>query len=738
MEKVGVFICTSCNIGDRLEIGDLEAAANEQGCAYCASMPFLCGKEGVEAIKKAIQENELDSVVICACSSRVNYDVFDFGKKLPVVRVSLREEVVWSRWPKLEEGQEMPEDESQIEFAEGVSFKDELMALAKDYVRMGVVKAQKIAPPEPYKLEGEICKKILVMGGGVAGLTAALEVAKAGYEALLVEKENELGGFVAKMKKQLEPGHPYKNLVDPVVKKLIEDVQANDKIQVVTGATVEKIAGAPGAFKVTYNAGGNEETVDIGAIVVATGWKPYDATKLEEPYGYGKYPDVVTNIQFEEMLAKGELKRPSDGSPVKSVAFIQCAGQRDENHLPYCSGVCCLASLKQAKLLREMDSEAKAYIFYKDMRTMGIYENFYLALQDDPGVFLTKAEFKGLAQADDGRLVVEVGETLLGDDMAVPVDLVVLATGMVPTTADDPIIPLEYRQGPGFPELELFSGYADSNYICFPYETRRTGIYAAGCVHQPMATAQAMEDAAGAALKAIQCLKAVEMGHAVHPRTWDFAYPEFNFKRCTQCKRCTEECPFGALDDDPEGTPMPNPTRCRRCGTCFGACPERVINFKDYNIDMGSSMLKACEMPEPEYGQYRVVAFICENDALPALDMAAYHRKNVPLSIRFIPVRCLGAVNVAWIRDAMSGGWDGVLMLGCKYGENYQCHFIKGSELANRRMENVAETLQQLALEPERVVIKTVSIDEYEELPKLLQEFQEALEAVGESPFKGW
>ena len=183
---------------------------------------------------------------------------------------------------------------------------------------------------------------------------------------------------------------------------------------------------------------------------------------------------------------------------------------------------------------------------------------------------------------------------------------------------------------------------------------------------------------------------------------------------------------------------MPNPTRCRRCGTCFGACPERVINFKDYNIDMVSSMLKACEMPEPDYGLYRIVAFVCENDALPALDMAAYHRANFPLSIRFIPVRCLGAVNVAWVRDAMSGGWDGVLMLGCKYGENYQCHFVKGSELANRRMENVAETLQQLALESERVVLHVVAIDEYDKVPQLLKEFQETMEGIGESPFKGW
>jgi quinone-modifying oxidoreductase subunit QmoB len=444
----------------------------------------------------------------------------------------------------------------------------------------------------------------------------------------------------------------------------------------------------------------------FGAVILAAGWRPYRPKEGEFAHlGFGEIADVVTNHQFEEIAAKGKITRPSDGREAKSVVFIQSPGQGDDKDFAYAGAVTSLVALKQAKYVREDFSDGKAYVFYQHMRTLGLTESFYKNIQQDTGIFLTKGEVVGVSQNGDG-LIVEADNTLLGEKIQVKADMVVLATGMVPVTKDDPVVNLAYRQGPGFRDNALFDDYADSNFICFPYETQRTGIYAAGGIRRSMTMEESIEDASGAALKAIQCLESVNRGTSVHPRSGDMTFPDFFFQRCTQCKRCTEECPFGAIDDDAKGTPKPNPARCRRCGTCMGCCPERIINFVDYSIDSIGSMVKAVGVPsEDDFDEppLRILGLVCENDAYPALDIVGLNRMTYSADVRFIPVRCLGSVNVIWIKDALAQGMDGVFLLGCKHGDDYQCHFVKGSELAEIRMKKIGEALSSLALEEERV-----------------------------------
>ena len=789
-KKLGVYICKGCGLGEALDIEKLEKKVPPK-VKIRKVHPILCSPEGVDLIKNDIESEGVNRVIIAACSRRVLWDVFDFRPAI-TERVNLREGVVWSHKPREEA---MPEEGPQVD--------EWIQEMAQDYLRMGIAEAEKIEPAEPYKPEEEINKRIMVMGGGVTGLSAAIDVAKAGYEATVIEKEPQVGGFATKMRKQTPWSTPYESLQTPIIQDLIQEAEAHPKISIRTETEVARIFGAPGLFDVSFKPPGTKSKWDIpapvaaaegaeappqppgadkatpenpanilakdpdaerfGAIILATGWKPYElkkeaeepaeaegeapkeaegeAPKEEEPtyehLGFGAIPDVVTNVAFEEMAGQGKILRPSDGKPAGSVAFIQCPGQGSDADFPYASSITSMVALKQAKYVREDNPDAKAYIFYQHMRTLGQNEYFYKSIQQDEGIFLTKGDVVSVSQNGDG-LVLEANDTLLGENIKVAVDMVVLGTGMVPVTKDDPILNLAYRQGPGFRDLDLFEGYADSNFICFPYETRRTGIYVAGCVRRALGIQECREDATGAALKAIQCIESSNRGVSVHPRSWDMTFPDFFFQRCTQCKRCTEECPFGALDDDEKGTPLTNPTRCRRCGTCMGACPERIINFSDYSIDSIGSMVKAVDVPEDDEEKPRVLILACENDAYPALDICGLNRLSYNAHVRIIPVRCLGSVNVVWIKDALSKGMDGILMIGCKYGDDYQCHFIKGSELANIRMDKIGEALVSLALEKERVRQIEIAIDEYDKLPGMIGEFMEVIEGVGPNPFKGF
>ncbi len=777
-KKYGVYICEGCGIGESLDIKGLCEVPEEEGLPV-KTHPFLCSKDGVDFLKKEIEDG-INTLVLAACSRRVNFDVFRFDGCI-VDRVSLREGVVWSHprseFPALTEAEK--EDEENF---------DRVQMMAEDYIKMGMARVEKVDLPEPHVVEN-LSRKILVIGGGITGMTAAVDAAKTGYDVTIVEKEDTLGGYAAKVRKQIPVSEPYDGLIPPVVDEKLKEVESYSNIEVKTKTVVARIAGQPGEFTVTFKKPGDKTPFDVpyplpdemkvdekgkeldvdalakkyaaynegkedilqldpegelyGAVILAAGWRP-DTLEGDDyaHLGFGELPDVVTNVQFEEIAKRGKIIRPSDGKEAKSVVFVQSPGKGEsDSDFAYAGAVTSMVSLKQAKYVREdYEEDGKAFIFYQHMRTPGLSELFYKGLQQDPGIFMTKGAVVGVSKNGDG-MIVDAENTLLGEKLQVKADLVVLATGMVPVTHDDPVVNMAYRQGPAFRDIGLFNGYVDSNFICFPYETQRTGIYASGAIRRSMTMAEAIEDASGAALKAIQCIESVNRGVSVHPRSGDMTFPDFFFQRCTQCKRCTEECPFGALDDDEKGTPKPNPTRCRRCGTCMGACPERIIGFADYNIDSIGSMVKAVGVPsEDDYDEppFRILGLVCENDALPALDMVALNRGSYSADVRLIPVRCLGSVNVIWIKDALAQGMDGVFLLGCKHGDDYQCHFVKGSELADIRMKKIGDALSSLALEEERVAQFEVAIDDYDKLPKMINDFVEMVEDLGPNPFKGF
>ena len=751
-DKLAVYICSGYGIGEALDLEALKKVAEEEMKADLVKIIPSCEADDLAAVKREVADQGITRLVIAGPSMR-HYRNDEFSGADTLVRNSIlvdyaniREQVVWC----MESGHE-----------------DTQMA-AEDYLRIAVTRVRKMTPIEPFPDHDKINKDLLVVGGGMAGLTAALEAANTGYKVHLAEKETELGGYAKKLLKTTPHHPPYEKLEDTGIDELIEKVKAHELITVHLGTVIKKISGAPGLFDVELD---GAEPFRVGAIIQATGFRPAEPDHLAH-LGYKQLPDVITSVELEAMAKAGKIVRPSNNQPPRAALFVQDEGSPEPDQFSYSSSINSLTALKQAKYLRERNPGAKAFVVYDHFKAPGHNELFYKAAQQDPGIFLTKGKVSAV-EKKNGALRALVDDTLLGDDLELEVDLVVLGVGMIPNAADGEkirllmdaksvlnkgeeggqledakkkieeykqyegteILNLVYRQGPDLPGLVY--GYPDSHFICFPYESRRTGIYACGCLRSPMDLQGAQEDGVGAALKAIQCVEMTLRGEAVHPRAGDQSYPEFFLQRCTQCKRCTEECPFGVLNEDVKGTPLPNPTRCRRCGVCLGACPERIVSFKDYNVDMVANMIKAINVPDEFDEKPRVLILACENDAYPALDMIGKRGGKINPFVRVIPVRCLGSVNIVWINEALSKGYDGIMLMGCKYGDDYQCHYTKGSEMMVARSENVREKLKQMALEDERVELYQVEIHDYDKLPGIIDRFMEGIDEVGLNPFKG-
>jgi quinone-modifying oxidoreductase subunit QmoA len=413
-----------------------------------------------------------------------------------------------------------------------------------------------------------VYRTILVIGGGIAGITAAVEAAEAGYDVVIVEKAASLGGRVMQLYKY------FPKLCPPYcgMEINLRRIKNNPHIRFHTLAQVESISGRPGHFDVSvrlhpryvndrctacnacvevcpverpdaFNFGmGTTRAIyrphemafpmkyviddaacrpaecarcaevcqygaidlampprtirlTVGAVVVATGWDPYDARRIDN-LGFGTHPDVITNVMMERLAAPngptgGRILRPSDGRPVQSAAFVQCAGSRDQNHLGYCSGICCLASLKEATYLREQNPDARAHIFYIDLRTPGTYEFFAQKVLADDHITITKGKIARIT-ADPGsrQLVVEAEDILSAAKTRLAVDLVVLASGMVSSLATSAV------GGPIALDADHFVTAGTGE-----------GIVAAGCAKGPFDVATSVQDATAAAALAIEAIQ---------------------------------------------------------------------------------------------------------------------------------------------------------------------------------------------------------------------------------------
>ena len=299
------YVCTGCGIGECLSAERLAEVSESELAVPAKVHGPLCVPEGLDFLRKDIEEQEADQAVIVACSHRVNWDVFSTDSLAveSVERVNVREGVAWSKAPNDEETQ----------------------ALAEDYVRMGLARAQNTAPVPP-KVEPTL-RNLLVVGGGVSGMTAALEASAAGSEVVLVEKAEALGGWVSRLHKLYPTRAPFGELSPPNADELAERLQSDPQVEVMTSTEVERVSGKPGAFTVALRHGDESSEIQVGAVVMATGWNPLESSQQED-LGLGKYANVVDSIAMEDLASRGTIRRPSDRKAVESVAFVQRADNR--------------------------------------------------------------------------------------------------------------------------------------------------------------------------------------------------------------------------------------------------------------------------------------------------------------------------------------------------------------------------------------------------------------------------
>ncbi len=807
MTKVGVYICTCSAVRDVIDVDKLaEEVKKIEGVEV---VKFIRSCYELDEVIKDLQEKRVERVVIAGCSPRYVLEIARERITSAVPDISplwievapIREHAAWAF-----------RDDKQRAFEAALT-----------YIKAYVARV-KVAPHIPKEREVERVRRVLIIGGGIAGLTAAVDVADMGIEAVVVEKRPYVGGKVVQLARYFPKLCPPYCGIEFILGRL--RARANPLIKIYTNAQVLEISGSPGRFKARIrinpryvdperctacgkcsevcpaeapnefdfglskrkaiylphelawpyahvvdpnacleikNPGScgkclevcstgainlkeqpREVEVEAASVIVATGWEPYDATRLEH-LGYGKYPGVVTNVQMERILApngptKGELLVPGTGKKPKKIVFIQCAGQRDENHLPYCSAICCAATLKQAITIAERNPDVQIYIFYIDIRAFGLYELFYKEASKYPNIFFIRGRAWRVEQDPaTGELVVHAEDTILGRKVVARADMVVLAVGMVPSLRYEP--PAWYKSGVGRSwEQELLKiprhqYFVESDYICFPMETKRTGVYACGCAMWPMDVQTAVSTAHGAAMRATS----IVLGKARTEYSYltDPNLITIDTIKCTQCKRCTEECPFDVYSFDERGYPKPDPLKCRRCGICVGACPAVALSLPYHNTDLVMSMIKSVEIKSDKT---QIIVFACLNDAYPSLDIALKKGGRMPPEVELvIPVPCIGSVNMRWIADTLSLGIDGILLLGCRSGEaeaKQQCHFIRGPDLERTRIENLRETLQKMMIEPERVKLVEVTLEDYNKVIDVIKDFVEFIKKIGLNPMK--
>ncbi|UCF08658.1 MAG: hydrogenase iron-sulfur subunit, partial [Thermoplasmata archaeon] len=578
---------------------------------------------------------------------------------------------------------------------------------AKDLVRMATAKACLLEPL--HKVEIPIVQSGLVIGGGISGMMAALELADHGFEAFIVEKEPNLGGHLRRLHYMLT-GENLQSFLDETVEK----IDSNEKIHVHTDARIKSIEGCIGDFKTTITSKGEDKELSHGVVIVATGGEEY---KPQE-HMFGQDQRVITQLDFENMLASGK-------TDVQSVVMIQCVGSRTSERT-YCSRVCCSEAVKNALKLKELNPHAAVYVLYKDMRTYGFREIFYEDAAREGIVFIRYYDdSKPVVEKKGEELHVTVSDRFLGQDIDINPDLVVLSSATIPASDNKNLakmlkVPLSKD---GF--------FLEAHMKLRPLDFATEGIFLCGLAHSPKFLEECISQAKGAVSRAATILSSrVFEANAV--------ISVVDLDRCRACGECVEVCEFGApeLVTEEDGTihSRINEALCKGCGACAATCCNNAIITKHFKNEQIMSIIDSSldgRKSEEEFEPF-ILVFCCNWCSYAGADLAGVSRFQYFPNIRIIRVMCSGRIAPSFILNALHRGADGVIITGCHIGD---CHYISGNEKAQVRIENTKELLKMLGVDDRRVRLEWISASEGKRFADVMNEFVNEIKELGPNPY---
>jgi len=783
--RIGVFVChCGLNIAGVIDVQELtEYAKTLPNVVFAVHNRYTCADPGQEEIRKAIKEHKLNRVIVAACSPRLHEPTFrrciaEAGLNPYVFEMAnIREFSSWCH----------------------ASTPKEATEKAKEIVKMAVAKARLLQDLQT--IEVPVTNKALILGGGIAGISAALDLAGMGFKVYLVERGESIGGHMA----QLDKTFPTLDCSICIEGPKMVDVSRHPNIEIISYADALSVQGFVGNFKVkvrknpryiiaenctgcgecrdvcpiefpnewdlnmgvrkaisvpfdqavplvytidmdhciecykcidacgarqaiNFDQKPEEIELEVGTIIVSTGFDiyiPYDNSL----YGYGRFDNVITALEFERLILAagptgGKIIRASDGKKPHSVVFIQCVGSRDVNKYEYCSGFCCMYSLKNSILLKEKyKDDVEVYILYMDMRTnFKGYEEFYRRARDLGINFIRGRASKILEDPKTQNLIVHAEDMALGEPIELETELVVLSTAAIPSKGSDEMARIlsVTRGADGF--------FMESHPKLKPLDTAVDGIFLAGACQGPKDIPYSVSQGSGAASRAATILS--------KPK-WEIEpiIAVVNPDKCrnvkAKCAICSQRCPYGAIKA-PEGQPAEVITAmCHGCGTCVAECPADTITQMHFTDAQIFAQIRAALEENPED---KILAFLCNWCSYAGADLAGTSRFEYPPTIRPIRVMCSGRVDRDFVMEALRLGAGMVLVAACHLP--YDCHYISGNLKMKIRMKALAGMLEKLGLSPERFRVDYISAAEGVKFAELVKEMTEQMQTLGKDKIK--